>query len=84
MAKATLKVVAVDFKHTEDAAGYVAPDQLQQVLRTADTKVITFQSEKRMQAYRRNLYSINKQGMFRYRTVRDEQSMWGIIIYRMV
>lgn len=66
-----------------DAHGYVNPALLQNVLDPAQTVVITFASEASMRRYRFNLYAINKQGDFRYRTVRDELSMWGLVVWRM-
>lgn len=44
---------------------------------------MTFSSEKHMRNYRAMLYSINKQGSFRYRTIRDETQSYGIIVWRM-
>ena len=58
-------------------------EDLHKMLKPAQTVAVTFPSEKRLQAYRRSLYSINKQGTFRYRTIRDETQMWGIIVWRM-
>ena len=63
--------------------GYISPADLHTVLPAANTEIITFNSEARMTGYRRMLYTINKQGTFRYRTMRDEDSMWGIVIYRL-
>lgn len=65
------------------ASGYIDPDKLYEVLPTASTVVITFSKEAEMQRYRRMLYTINHQGEFRYRTLRDEYSMWGIVVWRM-
>lgn len=61
----------------------IGADHLHEVLEPAQTVAITFSSDKKMQSYRRMIYSINKQGEFRYRTIRDEQSMWGLVIWRM-
>lgn len=63
--------------------GYVAPEHLHEYLPATDTRVITFRSEKSLRAYRSMLYSVNRQGQFRYRTIRDEGSMWGLVIWRM-
>jgi hypothetical protein len=63
--------------------GHIAASDLHLVLPVACTEVMTFNSKKRMQSYRRMLYTINRQGEFRYRSIRDEQSMWGIVIWRM-
>lgn len=60
-----------------------APDKLHLLLAPAQTHVITFRGEAAMQSYRRMLYSVNKQGQYRYRTMRDENSMWGLVVWRM-
>lgn len=64
-------------------SGYVDPHQLHDVLPPTQVVVITFAKENEMWRYRRLLYSINAQGKYRYRTIRDEYSMWGIVIWRM-
>lgn len=61
----------------------IEAEHLHEVLEPCQTVAVTFSSQKKMQSYRRMIYSINKQGDFRYRTVRDEQSMWGLVIWRM-
>jgi hypothetical protein len=63
--------------------GYISPEYLQEFLTPCQTRVITFRSEKSLRSYRSMVYSINRQGTYRYRTMRDEQSMWGLILYRM-
>ncbi len=65
------------------ASGHIDPAHLHDLLPIAATKIITFANEKALQNYRAMLYRINGQGDFRYRTIRDELSMWGIIIWRM-
>jgi hypothetical protein len=60
------------------------PEQLHTVLKATSTIIITFESEKRLLSYRQMLYKINKQGEYRYRTMRDELSMFGLVIWRMV
>jgi hypothetical protein len=64
--------------------GYVTPEHLHEFLPATETRVITFRSEKTMESYRRMLYTINRQGSYRYRTIRDEGSMWGLVIWRMI
>lgn len=66
-----------------EARNYIAPVDLHSVLEPTQTQVITFKAEKDMKSYRAMLYSINKQGEYRYRTIRDEHSMWGIVVWRM-
>lgn len=61
----------------------VEPDELHRYLEPTSTLIVTFGAEKEMQRYRRLIYSINAQGSFRYRTIRDEASMWGVVIWRM-
>jgi len=63
--------------------GYIDPERLHGMLPISATKIITFASENSMNMYRRNLYKINQQGDYRYRTLRDEMSMWGLVIWRM-
>jgi len=68
----------------EDAfKGYIPPEHLHQVLAAAQTRVITFRSERSLRSYRRMLYDVNRQGSFRYRTMRDEQSSFGLVLWRM-
>jgi len=49
----------------------------------ADVLCIGFKSEKNMARYRRLVYSINKQGDFRYRTIRSDGGMWELLILRL-
>ena len=63
--------------------GYIAPEYLHQFLAATATKVITFRSEKSLRSYRYMLYSVNRQGDYRYRTIRDEASSFGLVIWRM-
>lgn len=79
----TLKLV-----HSRDTAetpmeGYITPEALKDFLEPCQTREITFRSEKSLKAYRAMIYSINKQGEVRYRTIRSEGAMWGIMIWRM-
>lgn len=62
---------------------YVDPEKLQTVLKIAHVHETTFRSEKDLKRYRHMLYTINKQGEYRYRTMRSEASMWAIAIWRM-
>ena len=62
---------------------YIPPEHLHEYLEPTLTRVITFRSEKALQSYRRMLYTVNRQGQFRYRTIRDEQSSFGLVIWRM-
>lgn len=66
-----------------EARNYIAPADLHSVLEPTHTQVITFKTEKDMRSYRQMLYTVNKQGEYRYRTLRDEHSMWGIVVWRM-
>ena len=75
--KKTLKLVYV----ADD--NYVDPEKLHNVLSVTQIHEMTFRSETAMTQYRRMLYSINKQGDYRYRTIRSEGSMWAIAIWRM-
>jgi hypothetical protein len=68
-------------KITADS-GYVPPEDLHKVLRRASSHIVTFSSEKSLRHYRQKLYSINHDGIRRYRTIRDDYSMFGIIIIR--
>lgn len=68
-------------KQSEGA--FVLPELLHDILPVTSTVILTFRSEKAMRSYRSMLYVINKQGSFRYRTIRDEMSMWGLVIWRM-
>lgn len=65
-------------------ADKIEADHLHEVLEPAQTVAITFKDEKKMMSYRRMIYTINKQGEFRYRTLRDDGSTYGLIIWRMV
>lgn len=56
---------------------------LHSILEPAQTVCITFESQKKLESYRRMIYTINRQGEYRYRTLRDEQEMWGLVIWRM-
>ena len=62
---------------------YIDAEQLHELLPVAATYVMTFRSEKKLASYRRMLYSVNGQGTFRYRTLRDEHSAYGLAIWRM-
>lgn len=62
---------------------FVDPDGLHLLLEPAQTREITFRSEKAMRSYRAMIYTINKQATYRYRTIRSEGSMWAILLWRM-
>lgn len=61
----------------------ISAADLHEVLEPAQTVLRTFESEKKLVGYRRMLYDINRQGTYRYRTLRDEEHMWGLVIWRM-
>lgn len=61
----------------------VAAEDLHKILPVTATVLRSFTSEKHLRNYRSMLYSINKQGTYRYRTIRAESEMWGILIWRM-
>lgn len=65
------------------SSGYMDPDKLHQLLPLSATKVVTFANERSLQAYRQMLYQVNHKGNYRYRTMRDEMSMYGLVIWRM-
>lgn len=62
---------------------YIDPATLHLQLAPTSTVAITFAKEKELQRYRRLIYSINRQGTYRYRTMHDEFSSHGLIIWRM-
>lgn len=74
-------VHAVD--NETDNKNYIAPSDLHEYLQPTNIKEITFRSEKKMAQYRNMLYSINKQGQLRYRTMRSDASHWAIAVWRM-
>ena len=79
-------MVKLKLVHTAEEVvddGYIDPAKLHKHLRRAAIAEITFRSEKQLEAYRRMLYSINKQGHYRYRTLRSEAPMFAIMIWRM-
>lgn len=76
-----IKAIKAIKKQTEST--WVAPEYLHDILPATATVVMTFKSEKSMRSYRSMLYTINRQGDYRYRTIRDETSMYGIVIWRM-
>jgi len=61
----------------------ISPADLHLTLSPTATVVVTFNRELEMMRYRRLLYDINRQGKYRYRSLRDEEHMWGLIIWRM-
>ena len=61
----------------------IAAGDLHLVLPVAQTILRSFTSEKHLMSYRRMIYTINKQAQFRYRTIRAEDEMWGLVIWRM-
>lgn len=62
---------------------YIPPEHLHEYLEPIASRIITFRSEKTLQSYRRMLYTVNRQGQFRYRTIRDEASSFGLVLWRM-
>lgn len=64
-------------------SGYIQAEQLHTILAPAQLHEITFRSEKLMRSYRSLLYSINRQGDYRYRSMRSEGSMWSLYILRL-
>jgi hypothetical protein len=74
---------AMERVQSESETGFVAPEHLHEVLRRASAKIVTFRNESAMKRYRQMIYSINKQGDFRFATRRDDKSMWGVIIIRL-
>lgn len=54
------------------------------ILQPAQTVLRSFRTEKEMKRFRSLIYSINSQGTYRYRTIRAEDEMWGLILLRMI
>lgn len=79
-----LHLRAVENVQKQSESGYVAAEHLHEVLRPAMTKIVTFRNQKAMESYRRMVYTINKQGDFRFRTMRDDLSMYGLVIFRLI
>lgn len=59
----------------------VTPHQLHHLLAVAPSIKLHFASEAKLRNYRQMLYTVNKQGEFRYRTQRD--GALAIIIMRL-
>jgi hypothetical protein len=59
------------------------PSSLHEQLDVITCLSLSFSSDKRMKQYRKMIYSVNKQGEYRYRTLRAENEMWGLVIWRM-
>jgi len=70
-------------RRREYPGAQVDPDKLHEQLEPTTTVVVTFGKEAELNRFRRLLYSINAQGTYRYRTMRDEYSMWGVVVWRM-
>jgi len=62
---------------------FIHPSDLYRELRPTQLREVTFLSRKHMEGYRRMIYSINKQGKYRYRTMRSDASHWAIAVWRM-
>lgn len=62
---------------------FIPPEALHDIIAPAQTREITFPSDKAMRSYRAMIYTINRQGDYRYRTMRSEGSMWALLLWRM-
>lgn len=78
-----MKALNAQKQETIKGSTYVAPEHLHSVLDPCNTQLISFRSEKSLKSYRAMLYTINRQGEYRYRTIRAETEMWGLLIWRM-
>jgi hypothetical protein len=58
------------------------PQSLASVLHKSQMIRVIFGSEHELQKYRSNLYSINAHGIVKYRTVRDNNTMYGLKVWR--
>lgn len=56
----------------------LSPHQLHEVLEISPSLRLRFYSEKKLLSYRAMLYSVNKQGRFRYRTQRHGRTALDI------
>jgi hypothetical protein len=74
-----IKLRVVDEGHNS----HTNPDDLHKILKPTQVHEITFSSEKRLHSYRLMIYSINKQGKYRYRTMRAEDHAYALVIWRM-
>jgi hypothetical protein len=75
---------AVEKVQKQSESGFISPEHLHEILPPARTKIVTFRNQKAMESYRRMIYAINKQGDFRYRTMRDDLSMYGLVLFRLI
>ena len=62
----------------------ISPADLHTVLEPAQTEVMFFTEEKAMKRYRSMLYSINAQGTYQYRTLRNPKDHRELIVWRMI
>lgn len=62
----------------------VSPADLHTILQPAQTEIMFFASEKSLMSYRRMLYTINAQGTFQYRTLRNPKDHRELIVWRMM
>jgi len=62
----------------------IAPADLHTILQPAQTEVMFFTEEKAMKRYRTMLYSINAQGTYQYRTLRNPNDHRELIVWRMI
>jgi len=77
----TRKIVHATATMAEGA--YVEPSMLHTVLRKATSHLVTFATHRAMQRYRSKLYAVNRDGIRRYRTIRDDEHMYGLLILRL-
>lgn len=80
---ATIHQLKTPPRRRATASEYIDPAKLHERLEPTTLLIMTFRTEKEMERYRRLIYSINRQGDYRFRTMRDEYSMFGIAIWRM-
>lgn len=56
---------------------------LHTVLEATQTVVLAFPDDKRMKSYRSMIYTINRQGEFTYRTLRNPEDHRELVVWRM-
>ena len=61
----------------------ISPADLHTLLKPCETEIMVFTDQKRMQRYRAMLYSVNKQGDYSYRTLRNPHDHRELIVWRM-
>lgn len=61
----------------------ISPADLHTILQPTQTEVMFFPDEKKMRNYRSMLYSVNRQGDFSYRTLRNPEDHRELIVWRM-